>query len=204
MAYPTDAEKSVSRVIGFSGHRDAWADPRRLAEIADQMPGRIWLHGGAEGFDTQVQHYADLRGIGTQIIRPDYDTWPAKIAPLKRNDRIIEQSDLVVVCRDTKRETGGTTYVHRKVVEIGKPGILIPPVFTGLVSYQLNYLLAGMVREYHLRACLDEIAERCDEKCCCDCEGSAKCTVHLARETLERITPSRYDREALRAKWGMK
>jgi len=94
--------------IAFSGHRDRFAPISALEDIRNSYPGAIWVHGGASGFDTQVETFAKTNGIETEVIRPDYKTH-GKSAPLIRNHTILRNSELLVACYDG-RKSGGTFY----------------------------------------------------------------------------------------------
>jgi len=92
--------------IAFSGHRDSVCDEVVLDRVADDYPGALWVHGGARGFDTQVEQYARRHGIQTEIVTPDYARW-GRIAPIIRNQSIVEGATVLVACYDG-RDTGGT------------------------------------------------------------------------------------------------
>lgn len=112
-------------VILFSGHRNRKASNSDLCKIIDCYPGAVWLHGGAIGFDSQVELFARENGVQTQVIRPDYDRF-GKSAPLRRNDQMIELCDLVIALYDG-RKSGGTYYTIKKARETGKRVIVIQP-----------------------------------------------------------------------------
>ena len=69
------------------------------------------MHGGAEGFDTQVNDVALLLGkelgLTLRVVRPDYMLYHPKQAPLMRNMVIVNMVALLVACYDG-RKTGGT------------------------------------------------------------------------------------------------
>lgn len=92
--------------IAFSGHRDSVCNEAALGYVADDYPGALWVHGGARGFDTQVEQYARRHGIQTEVLKPDYARW-GRIAPIVRNQSIVEGATVLVVCYDG-RGTGGT------------------------------------------------------------------------------------------------
>ncbi len=98
------------RYVGFTGHRDCKTREASLDQIRDTFPGAIWIHGGAQGFDTQVEEYAQKNGIKTIVIRPDYKKYMSWQAPLIRNEKIVIRSDILVACYDGIRKTGGTEY----------------------------------------------------------------------------------------------
>ena len=96
-------------VIGFTGHRDRICDPRLLAEIAERYPDAVWIHGGAPGFDRQVEEFGRNTIVPPIILRPNYKRYPPRLAPLKRTEEIVHLSGLLVALYDG-RESGGTAY----------------------------------------------------------------------------------------------
>lgn len=109
-------------IIAFTGHRDCLTDNQALQVIYAAHPNAKWLHGGAEGFDTQVNEFATERMIPVEVIRPDYEQYPPKIAPLKRNEEIVNRCDKLVACYDG-RTTGGTVYTI-KLATVAKKEIV--------------------------------------------------------------------------------
>lgn len=99
----------VEDAIGFTGHRNRRAKAGELETIHEQYPNKIWVHGGAPGFDTQVDKYAEANDIRCIVLRPDYGKFPGYIAPLKRNDVVVDVTGLLVCCFDG-RYRGGTRY----------------------------------------------------------------------------------------------
>ena len=76
------------------------------------------ISGGARGVDTCAEIYARRHGIDTLIIRPDYGKY-GSMAPLIRNNEIIEKADIVYVFWDGSSR--GTGYVIRKCHSRGVP-----------------------------------------------------------------------------------
>ena len=104
--------------IGFTGHRNRITG--ELSYIHTLYPDAVWVHGGAEGFDTQVDQYAKEHGITVEVIRPEYDKFPDHVAPLLRNEDIVNGTDLLIACYDG-RKTGGTRYTVEYAKRQGKP-----------------------------------------------------------------------------------
>jgi len=99
----------------FTGHRDKFCDKSQF----DKLPhDALWIHGGAVGFDTQVQEYALDHNISTTILRPDYTKYGTR-APLVRNDEMLEVCDEVVAFYDG-RKSGGTFYTVEKAKKLSK------------------------------------------------------------------------------------
>lgn len=98
--------------IGFTGHRDCIANEESLLRIEQRFPGATWIHGGAkDGFDAQVDAMARKLGKVEKetliIYRPNYRLYPAKVAPVMRNQTIVDASELLIACYDG-RKSGGT------------------------------------------------------------------------------------------------
>lgn len=106
-------------IILFTGHRDKILPVEQLDMIAGLYEGATWLHGGAEGFDSQVRQYASAHDIPQEVARPDYKTYPSRQAPIIRNKQMVERCDLVVACYDG-RQTGGTKFTIDYARKLGK------------------------------------------------------------------------------------
>lgn len=111
-------------IVGFTGHRDKVASNNDIASVSSSFPNSSWVHGGAVGFDSQVEEFAKLNGIRTYIIVPDYTTYGDR-APLVRNEEIVNRSDALVAMWDG-RTFGGTWYTIQLAVKKGIKIILIP------------------------------------------------------------------------------
>jgi hypothetical protein len=102
--------------IGFTGHRDGLTGDDELEFIELLYPGATWIHGGARGFDSQVHRVAIELGKVLDktlfVIRPDYRLYPHNVAPIIRNEYIVDLADAMVACYD-KRDYGGT---HRTIL----------------------------------------------------------------------------------------
>ena len=75
------------------------------------------VSGGAVGADQTAKEYAEAHGIKLTLFLPDYEKY-GRIAPIERNDAIIEYADRVLAFWDGKSH--GTEYVicqckYRKV-----------------------------------------------------------------------------------------
>lgn len=53
-------------------------------------PGAVLVHGGAEGADTIADRIWTGWGRATHTIRPDYAKHPPKVAPLVRNQEMVD------------------------------------------------------------------------------------------------------------------
>ena len=106
----------------ITGSRRATAqDYARLAAAIQKYAAGATaiLHGGAQGADQLAEQYAQAHGLPTVVIRPDYDQWPAKVAPLKRNHQLVDLADGVIALYKGKRK-GGTAYTARLAQDAGK------------------------------------------------------------------------------------
>lgn len=105
--------------IGFTGHRDKNADIKDISQIATKYAGATWLHGGAKGFDTQVDVFARVHSIPAQVYLPDYEKY-GRGAPLVRDREIVDNCDMLVALYDG-RKTGGTAYTVNYAIKKHKP-----------------------------------------------------------------------------------
>jgi len=79
----------------------------------------VIISGGAKGVDTLAEAYAKRHKLEFIVFKPEYDKYPGRIAPLKRNDQIVEACDMVLAIWDG--ESRGTYYTIKKAREMGKP-----------------------------------------------------------------------------------
>ncbi len=76
------------------------------------------VSGGARGVDTSAKEYALSHGLRYTEFLPEYDKY-GKGAPLKRNELIVENADLVMAFWDGLSH--GTAYVIDYCHRVGKP-----------------------------------------------------------------------------------
>ncbi len=108
---------------------------KQTIEDVQKMQGEkitILLHGGAKGADLLAQNWADENNISTQIIKPDYEKYNGKIAPLMRNKELVKLADCTLAFY-TKNRTGGTWYTSQKTIASQKP------LYEYLTSKELIY-----------------------------------------------------------------
>ena len=119
-------------IIGFTGHRDRVCEESDLLAIEEQYPGAVWVHGGAIGFDSQVNRVAIALGkrelAGTIVIkRPDYKRFGRYRAPLERNKEIVDMAEIIFACYDG-RESGGTVQTMGYAESVGKTVVVLDPI----------------------------------------------------------------------------
>lgn len=76
------------------------------------------VSGGAKGIDTCAKEYALSHGIKLTEFLPEYERY-GRAAPLKRNDKIVDYADVVLVFWDGKSR--GTKYVINRCEKLEKP-----------------------------------------------------------------------------------
>ncbi len=123
-----DLETTLPTSIGFSGHRNATCLESALEDILAKFPGCLWIHGGAVGFDSQVDAFAKAHGFEPLVLRPDYERYWGHVAPLIRNDEIVRRADVMVLCWDG-RQNGGTWYSLVSAKRKGVPVEFVEPIF---------------------------------------------------------------------------
>ena len=75
------------------------------------------ISGGAKGIDTLVERYADKHNIPKQIIKPEYEKY-GKAAPLRRNEAIVNEANMIIAIWDGK--SNGTKFTINYAKKIGK------------------------------------------------------------------------------------
>lgn len=97
----------------------SWTDRDTVRERFRSLPSDfILIHGGAPGLDTIAgELYSELTGRDAIVVRPDYDRWFFKIAPLMRNETMLDRVEeerangeevLVIGFKDLTSGTNGT------------------------------------------------------------------------------------------------
>ncbi len=76
------------------------------------------VSGGARGVDTLAEKYAKKHKLELLVFKPEYDKYPGKIAPLKRNNTIVDNADVVIAIWDGVSR--GTKYTMDYAEKQGK------------------------------------------------------------------------------------
>ena len=94
-----------------------------LENIGEYLPWQTKeiISGGAKGIDSCAANYAKENGIKLTEFLPEYSLY-GRAAPLKRNDKIIENADLVIIFWDGKSK--GSKYVINKCEKSGKAHVV--------------------------------------------------------------------------------
>lgn len=80
------------------------------------------ISGGAGGVDSLAENYADLHRLSKYILRPRYKFY-GRCAPLKRNEKMVEMADAVLIVWDGCSK--GTRYTLEYSKKINKPVTLV-------------------------------------------------------------------------------
>ena len=90
-----------------------------MCDVEKYIPHNTTLiiSGGAKGIDLAAEQYADRHGIPKLILRPNYAMY-GKVAPLKRNELIVDYCDKVIALWDGKSK--GTEYTINFARKNGK------------------------------------------------------------------------------------
>ena len=86
------------------------------------------VSGGAKGMDVSAKEYADTFRFSYREFKPEYDKYPPKLAPLKRNTQIAEYSDKLLVIR--YNDSNGSIHVASEFKRLKKSvyEIILPKV----------------------------------------------------------------------------
>lgn len=77
----------------------------------------VIISGGANGVDRSAARYARENGLELVEFLPRYDRF-GRMAPLRRNDEIVDAADCVLAVWDGKSR--GTKYVIDRCMRLGK------------------------------------------------------------------------------------
>ena len=80
------------------------------------------ISGGANGIDTLAEQYADVHRLSKYIIRPRYDLY-GRAAPLKRNEKMVDIADAVLIIWDG--HSNGAQHTLKYTKKLKKPLTLI-------------------------------------------------------------------------------
>ncbi len=95
------------------------------ADLEPYIPAdtEMIISGGAKGVDALARMYAEKKRIPYMEVRPDYQRYNGKKAPLIRNREIVDRADLVVALWDGV--SGGTAYTIQYTKKVGKRLLLV-------------------------------------------------------------------------------
>jgi len=76
------------------------------------------VSGGAKGIDTDAANLGRKYFNGSTVFEPEYDKYPGRVAPLKRNETIADYSDVLLVVYNG---SGGSLHVKNQFKKRNKP-----------------------------------------------------------------------------------
>ena len=103
-------------IVGSRGIKDFDLSPY-IPDNVDTI-----ISGGAGGIDSLAEEYADLHHISKYILRPRYYLY-GRAAPLKRNEKMVDIADAVLVIWDGCSK--GTQYTLKYAEKKNKPITLV-------------------------------------------------------------------------------
>lgn len=74
----------------------------------------IIVHGNAKGVDFIANDWANANGLEKIIFEPDYSKYLPKVAPIKRNQQIIEAADYLIAITTGSNGTASTIKMAEK------------------------------------------------------------------------------------------
>lgn len=74
----------------------------------------VIVHGNAKGVDFLANDWAIQRGVKTEIYEPEYDKYPPKFAPIKRNQQIVDAADYLIAITTGSSGTASTIKMAQK------------------------------------------------------------------------------------------
>ena len=143
------------------------------------------VSGGARGVDTAAKNFANEMQYKYTELCPDYKKY-GKVAPLKRNDEIIDYADLVIAIWDGKSK--GTKYTIDRCIKIGKSLI----VYRAFICEETNLLLVEGCDYYNMTT-LDNDVLKNIILAELDCEFCLDVDTQLINECIRAILTNKSD-----------
>ena len=100
--------------VGISGSRSITDTPfiyKTLDYYLSQLLLKykvVIVHGNAKGVDYIANDWAVSKGLEVIIFEPEYDKFPPKVAPIKRNEQIVAESDVLLAITTGSNGTAST------------------------------------------------------------------------------------------------
>ena len=100
--------------VGISGSRSITDAPfiyKTLDYYLSQLLLKykvVLVHGNAKGVDYIANDWAISKGLEVIIFEPEYDKFPANFAPIKRNQQIVDESDVLLAITTGSNGTAST------------------------------------------------------------------------------------------------
>ena len=105
--------------IAIIGSR-SWKHKAKIQSYINSLPDDTTIvSGGAIGVDSIAEEAAKSRGLKTEIYKPEYDKYDGKIAPLIRNEQIVNACDKLTAFYDGF--SSGTRYTVNLAKKQNKP-----------------------------------------------------------------------------------
>jgi hypothetical protein len=118
----------MSRRVAIIGSRD-FPELWMVRQFVMWLPKDfVVVSGGAKGVDSRAVYTAKKRGMTYKEWLPDYETYGSKIAPHKRNDQILDDSDVVVAFWTGNKQNSGTYSVIEKARQRGQLWNVFEPI----------------------------------------------------------------------------
>jgi len=98
MVIEPDALEAREVVIcGGRDYQPTQADGRWCSWWLAWLAARTVVHGGARGVDRWAGTLAARLGLRVVVVKPDYDAYPGRVAPLERNTVMADREPLAVL-----------------------------------------------------------------------------------------------------------
>lgn len=107
-------------VIGSRGFNDYQFFVEKLEYLLQNLSDFSFCSGGAStGGDALIKRYCQENDLKLTEYLPEYDKYPGKVAPIKRNHTIVENSDMLIAFFDGSSK--GTSYTIKLAEKKGIP-----------------------------------------------------------------------------------
>ncbi|MEM9885207.1 MAG: DUF2493 domain-containing protein [Bacteroidota bacterium] len=97
-------------ITGSRSYQNKELLEKTLTEMIGKEERVTIAHGGAKGADQLANQIARERGYETKVIKPNYEKYGSKAAPLKRNTELVKTADCILAAYGAGRDRKGGTW----------------------------------------------------------------------------------------------
>lgn len=107
--------------VCIAGGRNIFFSSDSIAEVVRRSGVVVTelINGKARGIDASAESWANKHGIPVKPFPPDYEKYNSKIAPIKRNNEMAREADVLILIWNGN--TPGSYNMGEQMRHLGKP-----------------------------------------------------------------------------------